>query len=403
MNGIGIDYQQTLSVLCLREGQGAVSHLRSVGDGLRHLIPNAALDEERWGSRALLSSAADGLRQGDPTCPGPWLDEVGSPIFWRGIAQRLYTYLSRVKPTRQHGFDVVTCLISADHQAAAQQVKQFCQEAALNDVMFIPATDALLCRWLNEHPNLPSEESVVTVAAIGDTATQVAAYRIQQSTLQPRVQSSSAPQCLPIGHATWMSRLLIQVHAQLSEPLSAGYDLALRDAALEYLKHLGRIGTTEELEWKGLLRERMYAPLRLSQQDCRSWPEAIEFLRALPIALRAALSQMSSANAPDMIVLGGIGALWPFVAEAAAEVGPLWRSAIPQEDLARGAACWSEASSHSHSFLGTQAGLLPTRSESVAALPDHITWDEAEGEAIEGEESSSDLIPPWKRHLQADY
>ena len=127
MNVIGIDYQQTLSVICLREGQELI-RFRTIGDGLCPIIPNA-LEKEHWGSSALLVASPQDLLHGNPVQEDPWLDEPGAGLFWQGIARHLYSYLGQINPTPKNGYRVVVGLQSPCFSSVAERVERFCYEA----------------------------------------------------------------------------------------------------------------------------------------------------------------------------------------------------------------------------------------------------------------------------------
>jgi|GEM_PF-5078497 len=344
MNAIGIDYQQTLTVICLREGSGYMARLRNIGDGQRALIPNATYGNELWGSHAWRITGSDALCQGDPAQDGPWLNEPGARIFWCGIYQRLYTYLGRVRPLMRNGYQVVVALHAADYSTAAMGVERLCRAAGLSEAMCIPATDALLCHWLTDRRIDCPPEQVIAVITVGDTATLVSAYHIyQKGDRFPHILASAQPVFhIPVGQSAWLARVLEHVHIQFNEPIPPGYELVLRDAAITFAAHLCRADAHHPVEWTGPLAERMYAPLRLARHDCASWPEVTALTASLPAAIQRTVASVSDRTVPDCILVGGVGATWPFVADAARAVAPIWQSGIPQEDVARGAAWWPE-------------------------------------------------------------
>ena len=139
MNTIGIDYQQTLSVVCLGEGSGGSKSVRNVGDGLRLIIPNAVHGEDLWGSRALEAGA--GIAD---VADGPWLAEPDASRFWLGLYQRLYAFSGRVAPTSKKGYRLVAGLQTVDLRAAAEGVERLCGQAGFGAPTCISSTDALL-------------------------------------------------------------------------------------------------------------------------------------------------------------------------------------------------------------------------------------------------------------------
>jgi hypothetical protein len=416
MNTIGIDYQQTLSVIYLREGRGT-AQFRSIGDGLRHLIPNVALGENLWGSRALQTDHPEELSRGHPTQEGPWLDGSGVLPFWRGIAQRLYSYLGRVNPVLKNGYQIVVGLQAADFTDAAERIEEICREAGLNDITSVRACDVLLCRWLGEAIiKDPGKQAVVTVV-VGDTITTISVYRLQwdSNNRLSRLTSNQVCQHLPFGHTQWMAKLLSMVLARFSEPLDPAYELAIQDACIEFVQRLAKERDDCIVEWTGFLREWMYAPLGLTRRDCAMWPEAQRFCEALPAAVNNVLTTVTNTSSPDQIVIGGIGALWPFVTGAAAHIGPLWLSGAPQGDIARGCTWWPEFRSlFSETPLLIETVPMGEQEWETESIPLGegagllIDWQEPEvREEFSADESAEGLdnvpLPPWKRSPMTDF
>ena len=345
MNTIGIDYEQTLSVVCLGEGSGGFMGVRNVGDGLRSIIPNAVHGEDLWGSRALEAGAkiAD-------VVDGPWLAEPDASQFWLGLYQRLYAFSGRIAPTSKKGYRLVAGLQAVDWRAATEGVERLCGQAGFGDPTCISATDALLARHLAERRRIPTGDTVITAVAVGDTSTAVCSYRLRrdaQGAGLPRLLArDSTPRHLPYGHAHWAGRLLVNISDLFTEPIHSGYDLAMRDSALEFGSRLRRAPAGRAVTWTGPLRDKLYTPLELTVADCCAWPEAAPLVRQLPDMIResAAALEPSGGRAarPDLILVGGVGALWPFAVIAAATVGPVQQSNSPEEDVARGAALWPE-------------------------------------------------------------
>ncbi len=127
MNSIGIDYQQTVSVVCLGEGSGASARVRNVGDGLRPLIPNAVYGENLWGSRALEAGARIAAAE-----DGPWLAEPDASRFWLRLYERMYAFLGRIPPTSQRGYRVVAGLQAANWRSAVDGVERLCGQAGFD-------------------------------------------------------------------------------------------------------------------------------------------------------------------------------------------------------------------------------------------------------------------------------
>jgi hypothetical protein len=366
MNAIGIDYQRTLCVICLREGPCSTAKIRSVGDGWRHLIPTAVLGDTQWGSGALLASNPNRLWGKDRLADDPWLDEQGAALFWRGLYRRLYAYLGYMQPTRLNGYHTVVSLPAANYEIAREQISHFCQVVGLRDTTVIPVTDAILCRWMTEQKQAESAESVVAVAAIGDTSSSVRAYRIQyRGARYPGILSASQVVSLPeIGQAWWIQKILTFVKDRTDQPLPPQYELGLRDAAIELGAQLSRVAPTQPIAWAGPLQKNLFTPLQLTRSQCSAWPEVTRFTRTLPFAIRDTVTPVAGRATPDMLLIGGVGAVWPFAKDVAMQQlvseAKIWQSHTPQEDGAWGAACWPEVADEYADILQQLTGVAET-------------------------------------------
>jgi hypothetical protein len=49
---------------------------------------------------------------------------------------------------------------------------------------------------------------------------------------------------------------------------------------------------------------------------------------------------LATLTAPDLLIVGGPCAVWPFIPQALRDLGPVWQSREPEQDLAAGAAWW---------------------------------------------------------------
>lgn len=374
MNVIGIDYQQTISVLALREGRGDSAVATSIGDGRRVVIPHAVLPTGVWGSDALQNAPATCYQPLDPLRDGPWLDSPAAGLFWQAIYVRLFGYLGRMKPTLANGYGMAIALQGGDWNAARKGVQTLCAQAGadkndlagLREAVCIPATEALLCRWLTspadfaptrntdtdlgggdtrrkESGVLP-EEAVIAVVAVGDSSTLVGAYRVQcDHAGQWRITARpNALQHLATGLSAWQARLLTEVCSRFREERGPDNTLDLRDSALDFAWKITQTAANQELTWRGSGQEHMYAPLCLTRAECARWPEAHLLQTSLPQALTRAVAALGKVKRSDRILVGGVGALWPFAGEIANRVAPVWSSSSPQTDIAVGAASWRE-------------------------------------------------------------
>jgi len=388
MNTFGIDYQQSLTVIALREEYEGRSVIRSVGDGSRSLIPNAVSLRGEWGSRA--GKQPDVFAAGvlEPTGDGAWLDDPGPGLFWHGLYSRLRSYLGRLDPLRRNGYRSVVALQGANWEADAHAVGALARAAGFEEIVVIPSTHALLCRWLSTTHSSLAEVPCVVAVAVGETSTQVCGFRIEWS--RPgtaTIAAASIPSTLPrTGQAYWNQRLFTLLKERLSEDLLAGHDRALRDAAMRYAIRLSRTEAGQSAEWREVFEDRLYQPLLLSLDRCQSWPEASNLAAQMPNAVRAALRTISSPR-PDVLVVGGVGTVWPFAEVIATGMGicPVWRSGAPEDDVAAGATRWGELCQH-------PSGVLLDRSVSLGQAP---TPSRDPLRSLPTDDAMS--IPPWER------
>jgi len=71
-----------------------------------------------------------------------------------------------------------------------------------------------------------------------------------------------------------------------------------------------------------------------------------------------------------MLLIGGVGAAWPFAKDVAMQLvaeAKIWQSPTPQEDGAWGAACWPEVAEEYVDILQRLTGVAET------AKPGHVT------------------------------
>jgi hypothetical protein len=408
MNIIGIDYQQTHSVICLREGGAITSHPDSVGDGLRHLIPNAVFQDGVWGSRAMLRTDAGRIAGDALSGNGPWL-AAPAAILWQGMRDRLYSYLGRMNPGPENGYQVVVGIQALNQEESAAAVKRLCSGAGLEETTVVAATHALLCRWMAEAASNPNNHPTVIAVAVGDSSTTVTAYRVRMSSgLYPFVTSVSRTIYLGNGgHLLWTAKTIDLVQARFREHfdefLPPGYDLNMRDAVLRFAAQLSRAEANQQIEWTGLFREKLYSTFRLARKECERWPEVVAFRQSLSAAIADAAGEVCRNREPEVIAVGGVGAIWPFATDLASTSKALvWRSESPQEDVACGAAWWPEAGERSAEVLST--GGPPVRGSVLRpgddgqedsieeGADDRLLTDEVTEEIVD-----TKIVPPWER------
>lgn len=391
MNALGIDYQQTTTVVSLREGASA--RLRSVGDGLRDLIPNAVRGQTMWGSRALLDANREDLRQGDAGNSGPWLDPDGAPIFWRQLYQRTRGYLGGLEPVPANGYRLVIGLQADPFPWAAKAISQLAKTAGFVDPICVPAPDALLCRWLAE--GNAAGERIVAAVVVGDTAAAVRAYRLRVDERGQTTVTAVGPMCfLPnVGQADWMRQITTLVANRSGGKIPPEEELPVRDAAIEFGMQLGRAGDHESITWTGPLRERMVMPIQVTRAGILALLDIQAFNHNLAAALSSAMAGLKVTKPPDVILRGGSGAAWPFGLSALTQIvpaGKIWQSADPEHDVAYGTAWWPEVGEPYADVLHWKGLALQPPITPPPLSP-------APMDSVGSPVSDLDQIPPWKR------
>jgi hypothetical protein len=298
---------------------------------------------------------------------GPWIDTPEAALFWQGLQDRLYRYLGRMTATESNGYRVVVAISPGEEAEVTSAISQFAHSAGLQDIDVIRATDALMSRFIASPTGSRTAATatsagpplVAVAVALGDVAAEVTVYH-----LSPPGATDNAPifradridalfALLPYGSAHWERQLLQRVGEHLREPLPPNQEFLLQDAAREFgaaLRRTVRYDTI--LDWNGPFCARMHSPLRLRTEDClRDWPEARKLVEELPERIREAAHVAGVEDGvPDILLLGGVGARWPFAFQAVeqlleggtAQKLQIWSSNTAEEDVARGASWWPE-------------------------------------------------------------
>lgn len=343
---VGVDIQRTRTAVVLRESAGAASQLASIGDGWRSFVPNAVDETGRWGTPA---AAAAGDEQ--------WLREPWSVEFLNGLRDRLFDYLGRVSPTPANGYRLWFTASSQPPDLAS-----LCAAAGLSTVDMVSETDALVSRWLASRPQLDGRTTVMALVC-GESYTSCHAYRIDDE--HGFFRMDDAYQRRPVGISAWHDEFSGEVLSHCRHGVGPRDQLGLFDGLLEFASLLRAHADAGRVDWSGPLAERMYAPLRRTARGLRS----SENVRSLA----AVVGELVASAAADLVLVGGLGAVWPFVAEAAGE--SVWQSRQPALDLAAGAACWPSVQ---HLFGGAardrppalEAAPAPAAVAEIGAVPD---------------------------------
>lgn len=380
MNTFGIDHQPGVTFIALREGGQQAARVALVGDGARSMIPNRVSPDGHWGSSAVgLPGACSpgGTR-------GAWIDDPGASLFWRGLYARLGAYLGRMAPVRANGYRLAIALQGDDYSTDAHAVTALTRAAGFDDVVLLPSTYALLCRWLASASAREQRPRTLITLAVGEMTTLVGGFQLDWSLRGvPAVRAASLAKSVEAGYRTWNRRLLELLCERLKEAPPEDYQNRLHDAALRYALRLSQARLDESVQWRETLEEQLYAPLSLSCAQCAAWPECVALSRALPDAVHAALTTLGG-SAADLLVVGGIGSVWPFVQNIAAALGPVWCSSAAGDDVAVGASWCGELCEYASGTLITAAAARDAAVEetgSTRVLP----------------APSGAFLPPWER------
>jgi hypothetical protein len=254
-------------------------------------------------------------------------------------------------------------------------------------------TEALVYRRLTgPGPASPLAGTVVAVAC-GEAATWISAYDVERSESALRITALATGQC-PVGSWPVSAALARLVLERCREGVPATALLALLDGGLELGAVLRAHASTDEVTWDGPLTDRMFAPLRLSGAGMAGWPEVSSATGAIAELVGSVCAGRGAG--PPQILVGGIGAVWPFVADALREVGSVWQSQDPAIDVAVGAA-WSP-------WLRAEGRVVLAGAEAAtgaAAGPGARPPEPAaqSGSTPRPPEADSAEIPPWLRDV----
>lgn len=319
ISGIGLDLQHSRTMIVVREGARQLP----VGDGQRRLVPNS-LDGPRWGSAA----AEAILRGGSPVAGwlSRWRTDPWSQPFLSGVHDRLTAFLGQVRPVHSNGYFVY---LSTAH-GTPQDALDRCASAGLTDTFAVESGEALICRWLAE-PAVGRWKGRVAAVACGEDWTSATPYDVDRSDDRITVTRTGPVVSRAVGSGPWCFELAANVLERCREGVPATALLPLLDGVLEFASTLrGR----DTAEWTGPLTDQLFAPLTFTYSELAARPSVGRVASAVRELIRA------TSTAPDLVIVGGPGAVWPFISEALHDVGPVWRSWEPEQDLATGAAWW---------------------------------------------------------------
>jgi hypothetical protein len=382
MSGVvGIDIQHTRAAIVLLEGVGADLVAQPIGDGTRLLIPAASGPPPLWGSSSA-EAALQRLSAVQADLVDHLLDWRCDPLdtsFLRGIRDRLSAYLGQTDPTHRHGYHACFAIEGPSRDGQALQIlRERCTAAGLTSNSTVSSTDALVCRWVTQPGSAAHSPAAIVAVSCGETWTDITSYRIHRrdpgikitSETTRRVHFGSDAVC------TELARMVLDRSHEAVRPKSL---LPILDGVLEFGATLGTQSADQDAEWNGPLADRMFAPLRLSRSDMARWSQ----VRATVDAVAAEVDRAAAVE--PLILIGGIGAIWPFIADALSSRGRVWQSQNPSEDIATGAAWWPRLRNHftaNHSEHHNGTPELPRPNPA----PDEPPTETELGQ-----------IPPWER------
>jgi hypothetical protein len=396
---IGLDIQDSRTAIAVLEWSAGTIRTGAVGDGRRMLVPHAWTGS-LWGSEAA-EAILDGL---DPeAAPAAdqllaWRQTPWSAEFLEGLYQRLFRYLGQTPPTSSHGHQVCLCTDTAavGETVGPHALRERLEAARLTEVIQVEPADALVCRWLAD-PAVTAKSGTVLAVACGEVSTMIAHYRVQSNGQMLAVTQHGASR-IGLGAAGWCADIAAEVIFRCREGVPRASLLALLDGVMEFGAMLRAQPAGAEIEWAGPLAERMYDPLRVTREYLRGQPGIARVTAEVRESAARMLARTGAAT-PMAVLVGGPGAVWPFLPDAMASFGPVWQSSEPEADLAVGAAWWVSARQGFGSpaaaieVTGPGAGLLSVSGEppvlpGVVEFPELPTGPDA------------DDLPPWKRDLE---
>lgn len=359
MSTIGIDFSRTSTVACLREGVIPACRWQLISDGNRIRIPNAVDGKGRWGSVAVAADEDDltgGYLQLEAE---PWLTGPQPRMFWERMAARFTSFLGRVEPLAKNGYGVVIAPETSTFLSTSTLLTQMCCHgavSALDGATCIPPQRAVLSRWLAEI-NLRGSANVIAVT-VGETIVAASAYAIEfiQGKSPHVVRCGPTSFVTGTGSAWWEQSVATRIVDLANADVHTTHTIEMRDSLLAIATRLRLSAHDSSFEWQGPFSDRMFHPIELDRSWFRNLPEVQSFLIDLPRLVSDAWNGFG--NRPDAILLGGVGACWPFALEALEGTWqfhnvPVWQSTNPLEDVARGAALWPLFASWSHRTLWT--------------------------------------------------
>lgn len=318
--GAGLDVQYSRTMIVVREGLQRMQ----VGDGYRRLVPNAQAGR-LWGSPAAEAILSGG---GPPLAEwlSRWRTDPWSEAFLAGAHHRLTGFLGQVRPIHSNGYFVYL----STGPDVPDNALELCASAGLSDTVPVEPGEALVCRWLAER--VPDDwKGAVTAVACGETWITATPYAVDRAGARTAVTRTGRSVSRAVGGGAWCTELASDVLERCREGVPATALLPLLDGVLELASALR---DRETVEWDGPLTDQLFAPLTFTRRELAARPSVDRVTTAVHELVQA------MPGGPGLVIVGGPGAVWPFIPGALNELGPLWRSREPEQDLAVGAAWW---------------------------------------------------------------
>ncbi|GAB3280498.1 hypothetical protein GCM10027347_55670 [Larkinella harenae] len=395
-HAIGFDHHAIFTQAAVRENSGGAV---LVGDGIRSIIPNV-VHEHLWGSRALQApgAAVEWCRYLSNTSSISGMSVSQASVFWRGMYQRLYTYLGYSEPDATNGYELVLVSDQDAQGSSRYNARQILQQSGFTTIEVIPATYALLARFLHSaDSHVPEISGNVAVCFIGEREILLSAFDLETTSDSVRVLRIGDQIKIPKAGFLFLLADLKQWFIENGhfEPKDLAH--AWIENVLEYAASFPFQGASQPSIWRGVggrsLKLRGKLPFWRSAQFKAVLPSA-QVLESLPQLIQAAMKSIGAAT-PTHVVFGGPGSVFPVIDQQLADRlgGRVWRSQNPLEDVAIGATWWP--------LLRVKNPLMADR---LITLRYHEALDEGKNgfPASNTQEPptparNGDFIPPWER------
>lgn len=370
MNGIGIDLNASVCRVQFGETLAGRCVHHAMSDGVRRCIPRIVGSRGSWASEA----AADAALQAGPDA---------ELAFWRGLQKRLRDHLGGLRPDPRDGWRVtVACECEPDKKTLLRDLGA----VGLERCALISPTDALIAAFATSTDAAAFAGRVVVSIAVGELQAEVRAVRLG-ARARPGARSACAV-LAGLGHGAWRDHLRQVLYERLPQEPGLSRRLAIDDSIAAYARDFAQGAADCDRAWFGAGSDQLFSEVTARRGDMREWPQVRVLEARLPLAVAAAARELGEPE-PSLIVLGGLGAGWPFVRAALPERVPVWRSPGDEDLVAIGAAVWPLLDSTNPATptlvdrgVMPLVGSAPTRTEAAPwQRPDPFAVDEGEADA----------------------